>query len=315
MQDTIFVVGHRNPDTDSVCSAIAYAYLRNALGDSGIRPARAGEVNAETAFVLERFGLPSPALLTDAAGLDLILVDHNETAQALPHIEQASIHEIWEHHRLGDLHLREPIFIHFEPVGATATLIGEQYFLRGVEPPPAMAGILIASILSDTLGFSSPTTTGKDRSVVARLLPAASLDVDALAAQLLAIRTGDIGTVGAAELLQRDFKEFRIGALRVGIAQVEVTQPGALAARAEELRRAMQALRARLGLGELILMVTDVNAKASELWTVGEPLELVEAAFGPSSGGVVHVPGCVSRKKQVVPQLESAATRLGAPTG
>ena len=120
MERTIYVVGHRNPDTDSICSAIAYAHLKNVLGERNVRAARAGEIDAETAFVLQRFDVPLPELLADATGLDLILVDHNEVGQALPHIESANILEVWEHHRIGDLRLPKPIVFHCEPVGATA---------------------------------------------------------------------------------------------------------------------------------------------------------------------------------------------------
>lgn len=311
MERPVYVIGHRSPDTDSVCSAIAYAALKNRLGEQNVRPARAGELNAETAFVLRRFEVPTPELLTDAAGLDLILVDHNEVGQALPHIEGANILEIWEHHRIGDLRLPRPILFHCEPVGATATLIGELYFLRQLTPTPAMAGLLLASILSDTLMFRSPTATAQDRAMAARLAPLASVDPEVLGAQLLRLRASAAEQKSAAELVRGDFKEFLFAGLRVGIAQVEVTRPDALGAQQADLFRELKALREAAGLAQMILMVTDLENRASDLWFVGERPEVFERAFGRLEGGVVHLPGCMSRKQQVVPLLEAAFA--GAP--
>jgi manganese-dependent inorganic pyrophosphatase len=302
-----YVVGHRNPDTDSVCSAIAYAELKSLLGHTGVHPARAGALNPETAFVLAYFGVREPDLLTDAAGLELILVDHNEVGQALPNIEQAHVTEIWEHHRLGDLRLPEPILIHCEPVGATATLIAEQYFTHGITPPRAMAGLLVASILSDTMCFRSPTTTGKDRNLAARLAPLAEVDLDSFGKRLQETRASTGTRRSPAHIVRDDFKEFRIGELRIGIAQVEVMQPQALAGLRPEILREMRALRDSAGLAQVILMITDVQSEASDLWVVGNHLDVFERAFGPLQEGTVHLPGCMSRKKQVVPRLEAAA--------
>jgi manganese-dependent inorganic pyrophosphatase len=312
----IYVIGHRNPDTDSACSAIAYARLKNTLGEPDVRPARAGELNAETAFVLDYFDVPVPDLLTDAAGLNLILVDHSEIGQALPRVEQARVSEILEHHRIGDLRTPEPILIHCEPVGATATLVGELYFARGINPTQPIAGILIAAILSDTVGFRSPTTSEKDHVVAARLQPLAKLDIQAFDRRLRQIRTAATLQQGAAAIVRGDFKEFRIGGLRLGIAQVEVAGPEALATRKEEILSEMQAVRKAQGLAQVMLIITDIDAQASDLWVVGEPLDAIRRAFGQIDEHAVHLPGCMSRKKQVVPRLEAVlggSTPQGGP--
>jgi manganese-dependent inorganic pyrophosphatase len=306
MDKPVYVIGHRNPDTDSVCSAIAYAHLKNRLGEPHVRAARAGELNAETAFVLDYFGVSVPELLADASGLDLILVDHSETGQALPRIGEATVHEIWEHHRIGDLRIPQPIVIHCEPVGATATLIAGQYFAHGITPTRPIAGILIAAILSDTVGFRSPTTTDKDRAVAARLQPLAEVDLESFDRLLRQMRTASTVHQSADALIGSDFKEFRIDGVRIGIAQVEVTGRDALTPRKGEILAEMRAVRAALGLVQVILMVTDIDGQASDLWVVGDRLDAVEQAFGPLERHAVHVPGCMSRKKQVVPRLEAA---------
>lgn len=314
MGSVLYVVGHRNPDADSVCSAIAYAHLERSAGDGAVgdgvardvRPARAGELDAETAFVLRHFDVPVPELLTDAAGLDLVLVDHNEVEQALPHIERANIVAVWEHHRIGNLPLPRPILFHCEPVGATATLIAEAYFLRGVEPTRAMAGILLAAILSDTAVFRSPTVSAKDRAMAAKLAPLAGVDATAFGEQMLAVRTAATEQRSAVELVRDDLKQFVFGGRRVGIAQVAVAHPELIAARKAEILREMRTLREEAGLADMILMVTDAAARASDLWFVGERRAPFEAVFGRLEDDAVHVPGCMSRKTQVVPQLETA---------
>lgn len=262
----VYVIGHRNPDTDSICSAIAYAHLKNCLGEAHVRPARAGELDAETAFVLRHFGVPAPELLTDGSGKDLILVDHNEIGQALPHIESAHIVEIWEHHRIGDLRPPEPILFRCEPVGATATLIAEVYFARGITPTRVMAGLMLAAILSDTVVFRSPTVSVKDRDAAARLSVLAGVDMNAFGEQMLRIKAAATGSKSAAEIVGSDFKEFLLGGRRVGIAQVEVMQPDAFADKKADILREMRALRERAGLAQMILMITDVAAQASDLW-------------------------------------------------
>jgi manganese-dependent inorganic pyrophosphatase len=184
-QEVVYVVGHKHPDTDSIGSAIAYARLKQLLGEPHVHAARAGELNAETRYVLERFSVPPPELLERGTGRRLILVDHNEVAQALDDVRHATILEVWEHHRVGDLDVPEPIVFHCEPVGATATLIAEQYFLHEVEPPPDIAALLLAAILSDTLVFASPTCSGKDREMARRLGAIAGVDAAALGRDLI----------------------------------------------------------------------------------------------------------------------------------
>lgn len=314
MGGVIHVVGHRNPDADSVCSAIAYAHLKRSLGEGDVRPARAGALDAETSFVLRHFDVPEPELLSDAGGLDLILVDHNEIEQALPHIEEANILEVWEHHRIGNIPLSRPILFHCEPVGATATLIAEVYFLRGVEPTRAMAGIMLAAILSDTAVFRSPTVSAKDREMAARLAPLAGVDANAFGEQMLGIRVAATEQKSAAELVRDDFKEFVFGGQRVGIAQVAVAHPELVFARKVEVFDAMRSLRDEAGLAEMILMITDAGARSSDLWFVGDRGAAIEEAFGRLEDDAVHLPGCMSRKTQVVPQLEAAFVRTGSAT-
>jgi manganese-dependent inorganic pyrophosphatase len=299
----VYVIGHKHPDTDSVCSAIAYAHLRQALGDTRVHAARAGELNAETTWVLQRFGLTTPERLDSAAGRELILVDHNETAQALDDIRHAAVLEVWEHHRIGDLDIPRPIVFHCEPVGATATLIAEQYLLNDVPFSPAIAGALLSAILSDTLALNSPTTADKDRQMVRRLGIAAGVDPEVLGAELLAAR-GDLAARSVADLVDGDFKEFDFAGHRVGIGQVEARDVSSLVARRVETLDELERVRARRGLELVLLLVTDIGRKGSHVWSVGDHQECVVHALGVEADG--WVAGCMSRKKQIVPALEAA---------
>lgn len=315
MADTIYVIGHRHPDTDSVCSAIALAHLKNALGAAGVRPARAGELNPETRYVLDRFALPAPELLVDGTGQQLILVDHNEVAQALHDVRGATVLEVWEHHRIGDLDIPRPIVFHCEPVGATATLIAEQFVVNDVEIPPAIAGGLLAAILSDTLVFASPTCSDKDRRMARRLETIAGVDALALGADLMRAR-GDLAARSAADIVEADFKEFDLAGHRVGIAQVETLDAAPLVARRREFVDALRRIQAEKGLLQAIMLVTDITRKGSHVWVVGERREVVEQALGqPLVDQAMYVDGCMSRKKQVVPPLDRAFARTGTASG
>ena len=306
MDQPTYVIGHRHPDTDSVCSAIAYAHLKTALGEDSVRPARSGEVTSETRYVLDRFALPTPEVVMSGTGRRLILVDHNEVAQAVDDVAHATILEVWEHHRVGDLHLPQPIVFHCEPVGATATLIAEQFFLHDVQPPPAIAGALLAAILSDTLVFASPTCVGKDREMARRLGALAGVDVTVFGRELMAAR-GDVASRSAADLIEADFKEFDMGGHRVGIAQIEVPDATPIVARHQEFVDQLQRVRTAKALALVVLVVTDIGKKGSHLWCSGDHLRDVERAFGmPLEHGALYLEGCMSRKKQVVPPLERA---------
>ena len=309
MEETVYVVGHRRPDTDSIGSAIAYAHLKNALGDAFVRPARAGALNRETRYVLERFALPTPELLTRATGLRLILVDHNEVAQALDDIGHAAILEVWEHHRIGNLDIPQPIVFHCEPVGATATLIAEQFLLHEVVAPPAIAAVLLAAILSDTLVFASPTCSAKDRKMARRLEALAGVDAQALGRDLMSAR-GDLAARTARDLVEADFKEFDLAGNRVGIAQIEAPDVAPLLARRPELFAELRRVRDEKHLVQAILMLTDIGKRGSHFWFTGERPELLEQALGrPLVEDGTWVDGCMSRKKQVVPPLEQAFAR------
>jgi manganese-dependent inorganic pyrophosphatase len=190
----VAVVGRREPDTDAVCSAIAYAALKNAIDPGTHYTAyRAGPVRAETAFVLERFGAPAPPLYaakqsTDSPGKDdrkVVVLDSSGPETAPEGLDPGGIVEIIDHHRLEGFRTPAPVRVRIDPVGAAATIIFELYQEHGVEPDPAIAGLLCAAIISDTERFTAPHTTRRDRIAAVQLAAAAAVGIDTLASEML----------------------------------------------------------------------------------------------------------------------------------
>ncbi|MDI3280466.1 MAG: putative manganese-dependent inorganic diphosphatase [Bacillota bacterium] len=256
-------------------------------------------------------GLVTRGSLLRAEGRPVILVDHNERSQAVEGIEEAKILEIIDHHRLGDLQTLSPVYFRNEPVGSTSTIVARLFWERKITLPSSLAGLLLAGLLSDTMGLRSPTTTPLDEEVAERLAQAAGVERREFYQALLQAATSLEGVEPAA-LLRRDFKEFRFGGGRYGIGQVETADASAVEAVKEELLREMERLCREEGYELVALMVTDLLREGTTLYAVGPGAYLVEEAFGePLRGQAVFLPGVVSRKQQVVPPLARAVEGRG----
>jgi len=304
MTEAVYVVGHKNPDTDSICSAIAYAELKKKLGVNAVA-ARQGEPNPETKFVLEKFGVEAPELLTDGSGKKVILVDHSEIGQSLDNLGQAEIVEIIDHHKVGDVTTPNPIFFLAMPVGCTATVVKTLYDYFGVEIPKDIAGIMLASILSDTVIFKSATTTDKDRKAAEELAKIAGVEnMEALGMEMFKVKS-DIAGKPPRELLFRDFKDFDMSGNKVGIGQIEVVDLSLLDEVKDSLYEEMKKVKEEGGYHSVFMMLTDIIREGTELLVVSEDTSVVEKAFGKAvEGRSVWLEGVMSRKKQVVPPLE-----------
>ena len=306
MTEAIYVVGHKNPDTDSICSAIAYAELKKKLGVNAVA-ARQGEPNPETKFVLERFGVEAPELLTDGTGKKVILVDHSEIGQSLDNLDQAEIVEIIDHHKVGDVTTPNPIFFLAMPVGCTATVVKTLYDYFGIEIPKDIAGIMLASILSDTVIFKSATTTDKDKRAAEELAKMAGVeDMEALGMEMFKVKS-DIAGKPPRELLLRDFKDFDMSGNKVGIGQIEVVDLSLLDEVKDSLYEEMKKVKEEGRYHSVFMMLTDIIKEGTELLVVSDDTSVVERAFGKAvEGRSVWLDGVMSRKKQVVPPLEKA---------
>ncbi|ODS36469.1 MAG: manganese-dependent inorganic pyrophosphatase, partial [Candidatus Altiarchaeales archaeon WOR_SM1_79] len=219
-KDKIYIVGHKNPDTDSVCSAIGYAHFLREGGEDAVA-ARSGDVNPETWYVLDYFGFEPPQLLQDAGGKKVILVDHNEASQSPDNIDNAEIIGVLDHHRINFAQW-SPIYFHTEPLGSTATIIAREYLYGDVELPKEIAGILLSSILSDTVVFKSPTTTQEDMDIAEMLAEIAEIDnIEEFGIDVKRAKASIKGK-SAKDVIFSDFKDFNFSGKKVGIGQIEI---------------------------------------------------------------------------------------------
>ena len=308
MTDKIYVVGHKSPDTDSVTSAIAYANLKNAMGMKEAVPAAAGDLNGETRFLLDYFKVPYPETLTDATDKQVILVDHNEMAQAVDKLNPENIVEIVDHHKIGGIATGKPIFFLNEPVGATGGIIANLYEQNGIAISREMAGLMMSAILSDTVLFKSPTCTPRDKASVEKLAKIAAVDPMSFGMELLKAKS-NMSAKSAKEILLGDFKKFDFSGTKAGVGQVEVMDLADLAAKRAAILDEMNKMKEAEKLDMIVLMLTDVMKEASDLLFVGNDAAAAgfEKAFGGKlANSSIYKEKCLSRKKQVIPPLEGA---------
>lgn len=306
----VFVTGHKNPDTDSICSALSYAALKQAHGVDAVA-VRLGEVNKETQYALDYFQVEAPELIASVEEKQAVmLVDHNEPAQSVDGLDKAELLEIVDHHRLGGLNTANPIFVHIEPVGCTATIITKMFDCQKVELPKKVAGLLLSAIVSDTVLFKSPTCTEQDKAAAEKLAVIAGVNLKEYGMAMLKAGA-DLGDLTPAQIAKTDSKPFSFGNYKAIVAQISVMDTADILAKKAELVAAMQELCQNEGYDMSLLMVTDIMEESTELVFVGEPKQLIADAFGKdASGDSIYLPGVMSRKKQIVPQLTEAAAKL-----
>ena len=240
----------------------------------------------------------------------LILVDHNEVAQAVDNVQEAEILEIIDHHRLGSLETMAPVYFRNQPVGCTATIIYQIFREQQVEIPPEIAGLLCSAILSDTLIFRSPTCTAMDRVAAADLEKIAGIDCEKFAGEMFAAGS-ELRNKSPEEIFYQDFKKFEYGDRSLGIGQITSMSEDELTAIKDRMVPFLEKAYKEHGLDMMIFMLTNIMEEATEMLCYGEhSSELVEAAFGVKvENYAAIVPAVVSRKKQVFPALMAALSR------
>lgn len=299
------IIGHKNPDTDSIIAAIACADLYAKRG-LDVTPAAQGKPAPETAFVLERFGLEAPKVVTSVAGRDVYVVDYSDLAQAPDDFGECSLKGIVDHHKLGDMTSSSPLEAVIMPVGCTNTILKRMYDYLGFAPSKNLAGAMLCAILSDTVIFKSPTCTDADRKAAAELAAIAGVeDVKALGMELFTAKSAVKG-VSARDLIMRDFKDFNMSDSKVGIGQLELVDIALLEDRIPELVEELGRMKAE-GRHTAMLLLTDIMKEGSVLLMASEDPAKVAGAWGKTLGeGNLWLEGVMSRKKQVVPFLEKA---------
>ncbi len=441
MPDQIYVIGHVNPDTDSIAAAMGYAWLLRERDGVNAIAARAGSLNAQSSYVVKTLNLELPVLLTDASPrfesvmrrldtirpdsqlgsawtlasrtggiapvvsedgkpygiitgislfkyfsetlgprpgdmtvremmsaeckdavdtsvpkyavnahirdalkkilrdefndywvvdehgvyvgianqrevlnpprLKIILVDHNEARQAIAALEEAELLEILDHHRLGNPYTHQPIRFTVDVVGSTSTLVSELTAEAGLSMPPALAGMLLAGLISDTLILTSPTTTPRDTQAADRLARWAFVGGSPLTGETIQSYGKSILSAGAGlsnrdpkDIVSTDIKSFESGEFKFAVAQAEVTDIMQLSEHLEALQSALNDLRDKRGLHFAMLLVTDVVRGTSRLLiTTNAPAILDDLPYPPMPDGTRNAQGVVSRKKQLLPAV------------
>lgn len=302
----VYISGHRNPDSDSICSALAYADYKKKHEGLDAVAVRLGKVSLETQYILDYFNVEAPQFIEDIdfkGGENLILVDHNEKGQSVPNIEDFNLVEILDHHRIADLVTDKPIYFRSEPIGSTASLVAKKFFEAGDKPSKEIAGLLCGALISDTLLFRSPTSTDEDREILAELVQIAGIDPEVFANDMFKAGTSIEGKT-PSELLNQDFKEFNFSDKFVGIGQVFTMDFDKISEIKQELIDTMNDTVKERGYSACVLVLTDIFNEKSEILVAGDERETVASAFDKKLvDNSFDAPGVLSRKKQVVPPI------------
>ncbi len=300
------VFGHKSPDTDSTGSPIIWAWYLNEI--QGI-PAQAnllGEPNNEALFMLEHWQLEKPKIISEIApAAPVIIVDTNNPAELPDAINQADIRAVIDHHKLvGGLETKAPIDITIRPLACTATIMYDLMGADAAKMPRAVKGAMLSCILSDTLAFRSPTTTDHDRALAEALAKELSVNLSDYAGQMFAAKS-DVSAFSDAELLRMDSKSFPVGDQTFRISVLETTAPHVVLARKAALMEAMGRVAQEDNVDQVLLFVVDILAEEATLLVPNEAVKSVaEKSFDVCvDGDSVVLPGVMSRKKQIVPQL------------
>lgn len=297
------VFGHKNPDTDTICSAISYAELKKAQG-ADIEAVRLGELNSETAFVLDYFQVTAPRLVKTVANevSQVALVDHNERQQSADDIADVTVISVVDHHRIANFETADPLYYRAEPVGCTTTILLKMFRESEIEVSKSTAGLMLSAIISDTLLFQSPTCTKEDKIAAEKLALIADVDIQTFGMDMLKAGA-DVSKKTVAELLL-DAKEFNMNDNKVEIAQINVVDVDDVLSRRAEVEALMTDIIAEKGLDLYLFVITNILTNDSVGIAIGEKTNVVEQAYGVKFiDNQAPLQGVVSRKKQVVPIL------------
>lgn len=304
MGNKVLVTGHKNPDTDSICSSIVMANLAKHYGVDS-KAVRLGNLNKETEFVFKHLNMEPQELIEKVEeGQKLILVDHNEKGQSVEGRENAKVLAVVDHHRIADFETNEPLYYLAKPYGCTATILFEEYKNAGLEIDKTMGTLMLSAIVSDTLLLKSPTCTEKDVKAVEELENITGLKASEYGLEMLKAGT-DLSTYSSQEVINLDAKEFEKNGKKVIIAQVNTADINDVFSRREEIEFAMEKEIAEKKIDLFIFVITDIINTNSKIIALGAEKELTEKAFNKKLDELdsMMLEGVVSRKKQIAPQI------------
>ena len=301
--EKILVIGHKNPDTDSICSSLAMANLQSKIRGEEVISCRLGEINEETKYALNYFKVEAPKLIEKVdEGQEVILVDHNEFTQSVEGIEKAKILAVVDHHRINNFQTSEPLFYYAQPVGCTATVLFELYKSNDVEIEPQIAGLMLSAIISDTLLLKSPTTTDKDKKAVEELAKLANVDFSKYGLEMLKAGT-NLDKYTEEELINLDAKTMEKEGIKYIIAQVNTVSIPDVLKRKEKIEQEINKEITSKGLSLFVFVITDIVNSNSTAIVLGDRTDAISKTY-EIKDNLAQMPGVVSRKKQVLPLVE-----------
>ena len=301
------VFGHQSPDTDSTGSPIIWSWYLNEKKGLPAVPKLLGEPNTEALFVLDRWGFEKPEIINRIIkGDSVIIVDTNNPAELPENINDADIQGIIDHHKLvGGLETSGPIDITIRPLACTATIMFDLMGEDVTDMPDPIKGLALSCILSDTLEFRSPTTTSRDRVVAEQLAKELKIDISNYASELFQAKS-DVSDFSDVELLRMDSKKYPIADLSFRVSVLETTEPNMIFRRKKSLIKAMETVCLEDSVDHVLFFVVDILREESTLFVPDENIKKVaEKSFGVNvTDDSVVLPGVVSRKKQIIPNLK-----------
>ncbi len=304
---TTLVFGHKSPDTDSTGSPIIWAWYLNEIKGIAAEPVLLGEPNTEAAFVLKKWDLPKPRIISGVeADQPVVIVDTNNPAELPDAINDADITAIIDHHKLvGGLETKGPIDIRIEPVACTATIMWKMIGKDMAQMPTGVKGAMLSCILSDTLEFRSPTTTQEDKAIAHDLAKDLGVDIAAYASEMFEAKS-DVSAFSDAELLRMDSKEYAVDGTQFRVSVLETTAPKIVLDRKDSLMTSMVDVAKEDGADEVLLFVVDILKEEATMLIPNDRVKgVAEKSFDATViGDTVVLPGVMSRKKQIIPNLK-----------
>jgi manganese-dependent inorganic pyrophosphatase len=299
-------MGHKSPDTDSTGSPILWAWYLNEVKGQSAEAVLLGEPNTEAAFLLAKWDLPKPRIISDLdENQPCVIVDTNNPAELPAGVNGADVQAIIDHHKLvGGLETKGPIEITIRPLACTATIMIDLMGDDAAKMPDWAKGTALTCILSDTLEFRSPTTTPHDKAVAEQLASDLGIDIPTYAAEMFAAKS-DVSAFSDAELLRMDSKEYEVAGTKFRVSVLETTAPDTVLSRKASLMAAMPTVASEDGVEQVLLFVVDILNEEATLLVPNDLVKTVaEKSFGATvSGDSVVLPGIMSRKKQIIPSL------------
>ena len=302
----IKIFGHYAPDTDATCSALIWEWYLKDVQGLDAQAFVLETPNTEAQFVLNRWGFEMPATLGELSAEDeVVIVDTNNPGELPANVNDTNIAEIIDHHLLtGGLQTKGPIKITIRPVAATATVM---HWLIGRDlekAPDAVKGLMLSCILSDTLEFRSPTTTPTDKGIAEKLAGELGVNITDCASEMFAAKS-DVSAFSDAELIRMDSKKYEVGGTNFRVSVLETTAPAIVLDRKASLMETMTSVQAEDGVDQVLLFVVDILNEEATLLVPNDLVKTVaEKSFGATvDGDSVVLPGIMSRKKQIIPNL------------